>query len=48
MFEVLYFVVASLIGIGIFEEVLLPTAVQAFDLAKPVVEQAINLVTPTE
>ena len=47
MFEVLFFVASTLIGIGIFEDVVVPTTLQAVDLVKPVVDQAVNLVNPT-
>lgn len=46
MFEVLFFVASAVISIGVFEEVVLPVAGQAADLAKPVVDQAINFVKP--
>jgi len=48
MFEVLFFVVSAIVGIGIFEEVVVPAAGQVVDLAKPVVEQAIDFVKPAE
>ena len=48
MFEVLFFVVSTLIGIGIFEDVVVPATIQAVDLVKPVVDQAVNFVNPTE
>jgi|TARA_R110000796_G_scaffold24792_2_gene70345 hypothetical protein len=48
MFEVLFFVVSAVIGIGVVEEVVVPAAGQAIDFAKPVIEQAIDFVKPAE
>tara|TARA_R110001606_G_scaffold95577_1_gene211455 strand:+ start:314 stop:457 length:144 start_codon:yes stop_codon:yes gene_type:complete len=47
MFEAVFFVVSAVIGFGVVEEVVVPAAGQVVDYAKPVVEQAINLVNPT-
>ena len=48
MFEVLFFVVSAVIGIGVVEEVVVPAAGQAIDFAKHVIEQAIDFVKPAE
>jgi hypothetical protein len=46
MFEVVFFVVSTVIGFGVIEEVVVPATVQVVDYAKPVVEQAIDYAKP--
>ena len=48
MFEAVLFIASAIVGIGIFEEVVVPAAGQVVDLAKPVVDQAIDFVKPAE
>ena len=48
MFELLFFTVSIVIGVGIIEEIIVPVASQAIEIVKPVVDQAINLVNTSE
>ena len=48
MFEAVFFVVSSIVGFGVVEEIVVPAAGQVVDYAKPVVEQAIDYVKPVE
>ena len=47
MFEVVYFVVSTIIGISVFEDVVVPATLQVVGAVKPVVDQAVNFVNPT-
>ncbi len=46
MFELLFFAVSTVIGVGIIEDIIVPVAGQAVEMVKPVVNQAIDFVLP--
>ena len=48
MFTPLALIVGFVISIGVFEEVVVPTANKAIDFAKPLVERTIDFVKPSE
>ena len=48
MFIPLALIVGFVTSIGVFEEVVVPTANKAIDFAKPLVERTIDFVKPSE
>ena len=48
MFGPLAFIVSSIIAVGVFEDIVVPAANQAVEIATPLVDKVVEYVKPTE
>tara|TARA_R110000764_G_scaffold50240_3_gene110748 strand:- start:37 stop:216 length:180 start_codon:yes stop_codon:yes gene_type:complete len=46
MFGPLAFIVSSIIAVGVFEDLVVPAANQAVEIATPLVDKAVDIATP--